>query len=81
MSPDSLAAVEVFSVFDVTQIPRVTTQELKIYHKEKTDELGIIYLKKTLKMVKAITKIELINTELVHLMKFWVQFNKSVDDN
>ena len=38
--PESLAILEAFSIFDVSQIPNETTQEFKIYGEAEINEIG-----------------------------------------
>ena len=80
--PESLAILEAFSIFDVSQIPNETTQEFKIYGEAEINEIGNHFYQENLEEKKILLEQwKLMKIELLHLRKSWLQFKKSVDDN
>ena len=80
--PESLAILEAFSIFDVSQIPNKTTQKFKIYGDAEINEIGNHFYQENLEEKKILLEQwKLIKIELLHLRKSWLQFKKSVDDN
>ena len=80
--PESLAILEAFSIFDVSQIPNETTQEFKIYGEAEINEIGNHFYQENLDEKKILlVQWKLMKIELLHLRKSWLQFKKSVDDN
>ena len=80
--PESLAILEAFSIFDVSQIPNETTQEFKIYGEAEINEIGNHFYQENLEEKKILLEQwKLMKVDLLHLRKSWLQFKKSVDDN
>ena len=75
--PESLAMLEAFSIFDVSQIPNETTQEFKIYGEAEINEIGNHFYQENLEEKKILLEQwKLMKIELLHLRKSWLQFKE-----